>query len=69
MRVTVVVNDARRELGRHARIGGAVWRPALELINDRQDGPLAPDERQLLDELTHLCRGILLEQGPVPTGD
>lgn len=29
-----------------------------------EDRPLAPDEQELLEKLTRICRGILLEDAP-----
>jgi hypothetical protein len=63
MQVTVVVGDQERRLGEGAASGAAEWTLNAEQADRAVGTPLAEDEAELLDELTRLCRGILLEEG------
>jgi hypothetical protein len=60
MQVTVVVGDLERHLGQGPATVPTDWTPDTEQIERADSAPLAADEAELLDELTRLCRGILL---------
>lgn len=62
MQVTLIVGGLEREIRDGGEPRAIPRREALSAPDDAT--PLAPDERELLDELTRLCRGILIDDAP-----